>query len=80
MLVIASAYVDPGFLSSIYQVFYVVIFGAVFTWVVTPWKYVKSLFRRIKCKNKECNESNVVGNRVGTTPVTNSEEVGGNIK
>jgi hypothetical protein len=49
MPTVVFAYVDPGLISSLYQVLYVVIFGAVSTWIIAPWKYIKSLFKR---KNK----------------------------
>ena len=45
---VAFAYVDPGILSVLYQAIYVVVFGAVATFIFKPWNYVKSLFRKPK--------------------------------
>ena len=42
----AHAYIDPGILASLYQALYVLIFGAITAYIVRPWRYVKSLFRK----------------------------------
>ena len=35
------AYVDPGFISVLYQFAYVVIFGALASFVLRPWRFLK---------------------------------------
>jgi len=45
---ISNAYVDPGFLSGIYQMLYVFIFGVVGVLIFKPFKYLKSLFKKNK--------------------------------
>ena len=44
----AFAYVDPGLLSSLYQIIYAILAGAVFAWIAKPWNYLKSLSGRKK--------------------------------
>lgn len=71
MPTVVFAYVDPGFLSSLYQVFYVVIFGAVSAWIISPWKYIKSLFKR---KNKKFGEKVVDGAKVDVVLTKDGEK------
>jgi hypothetical protein len=40
----AYAYVDPGFLAVFSQLLYVLFFGAIATFILKPWRYIKSLF------------------------------------
>lgn len=40
------AYVDPGFLSVIYQYVYIVIFGILTALILRPWNFLKSLFKK----------------------------------
>ncbi|MBU4193358.1 MAG: hypothetical protein KKD85_13750 [Proteobacteria bacterium] len=40
----ALAYVDPGFLSSVYQFAYIAIFGVFACLVFRPWTYLKQKF------------------------------------
>jgi len=40
----AQAYVDPGILGALSQVVYVFIFGALATWLLRPFRFVKRLF------------------------------------
>jgi hypothetical protein len=42
----AHAYVDPGFLSSVYQFAYVAIFGVLAGVVFRPWNYIRNKFRK----------------------------------
>lgn len=48
----AAAYVDPGVVGSLYQIIYVVVFGALLGFVARPYKYLTSLFDRLKKKLK----------------------------
>ncbi len=52
---VAHAYVDPGFLSMLFQLIYVFIFGTLATFIFKPWRYMKSLFK--KSSSKEQSES-----------------------
>lgn len=54
----AQAYVDPGFLSSVYQLLYVFIFGFLASLVFKPWNYLKSLFSRKKKDNDSSQSEN----------------------
>lgn len=45
---IAQAYVDPGILSVLFQGLYVAFFGAAAAYILRPWTYVKSLFKKGK--------------------------------
>ena len=44
----AYAYVDPGFLGSLYQMVYMLIFGVFAGWVLRPYRYLTSLFQKLK--------------------------------
>jgi hypothetical protein len=48
---ISNAYVDPGFLSGIYQMLYVFIFGVVGVLIFKPFKYLRSLFKKKEKKS-----------------------------
>ena len=41
----AQAYVDPGILGALSQVVYVFLFGALATWLLRPFRFVKRLWR-----------------------------------
>ena len=40
------AYIDPGLLSLVFQVVFVSILGALFTWLAAPWRWLRGMFRR----------------------------------
>ncbi len=42
----AQAYVDPGIMSVLFQALYVVFFGAAAAFILRPWAYLKSLFKK----------------------------------
>lgn len=44
----AQAYVDPGIVGSLYQIVYVLVLGAVITFVVNPFKQAGAFFTRLK--------------------------------
>jgi len=48
----AHAYVDPGFLGSLYQMAYILVFGVVAGWVLRPYRYITSVFKRLKGRLK----------------------------
>ncbi len=45
------AYIDPGVTSLAIQAFFALMFGAVATWLLAPWRIFTSLFHRGKRKN-----------------------------
>ena len=49
----AYAYVDPGFLGSLYQMVYMLIFGVLASWVLRPYQYLTSLFQKLKSRLKK---------------------------
>jgi len=49
---LAHAYVDPGIVGAFFQVVFVVIFGSLLAFIVKPFEYIKSLFRKNKSKPK----------------------------
>jgi hypothetical protein len=44
----AQAYVDPGILSVLFQGLYVAVFGVAAAYILRPWTYLKSLFKKGK--------------------------------
>ena len=52
---IAHAYVDPGFLGSLYQMIYMFIFGVAAAWVLKPFRYISALYKRMKDRFSEKN-------------------------
>lgn len=42
----AQAYIDPGVAYGLIQALFALLFGGAVAWVLRPWTYVKSLFRR----------------------------------
>lgn len=51
----AAAYIDPGIVSTLVQGLFAVGLGAMSMWIVRPWAYLRSMFRRTE--RKECSES-----------------------
>ncbi|KPK38996.1 MAG: hypothetical protein AMJ78_09140 [Omnitrophica WOR_2 bacterium SM23_29] len=51
------AYVDPGFAGSLYQLFYILIFGVIVVWVLKPFRFIKGLFKKDKTKEKRKNHT-----------------------
>jgi hypothetical protein len=51
----AYAYVDPGFLGSLYQIVYMLIFGVLAGWVLRPYKYLVAMFEKLKARIKNDN-------------------------
>jgi hypothetical protein len=49
----AYAYVDPGFITALYQLAYVLIFGVLATFILNPWRSLKTWFLSVFCK-KQC--------------------------
>lgn len=49
----AYAYVDPGFLGSLYQMVYMLIFGVFAGWVLRPYRYIAALFHKLKSRLKK---------------------------
>lgn len=49
----AYAYVDPGFITALYQLVYVLIFGVLATFILNPWRSLKTWFLSVFCK-KQC--------------------------
>jgi len=54
---VAYAYVDPGFLSMLFQLIYVFIFGTLATLIFKPWRYIKSLFKTSSSKKEPESEN-----------------------
>jgi nitrate reductase NapE component len=54
---VAYAYVDPGFLSILFQLVYVFIFGTLATLIFKPWRYIKSLFKTSSSKKESESEN-----------------------
>ncbi len=52
---VAQAYVDPGFLGSLYQMIYMFIFGVAAAWVLKPFRYISALYKRMKDRLTEKN-------------------------
>ena len=52
---VAHAYVDPGFLGSLYQMIYMFVFGVAAAWVLKPFRYLSSLLKRVKTRLTEKN-------------------------
>ncbi len=48
----AHAYVDPGIVGSLYQVVYVLVLGAVVSFVVNPFQRLKAFFTSLKDRFK----------------------------
>jgi len=48
----AHAYVDPGFLGSLYQMAYVLVFGVLAGWVLRPYRYITSMFKKLTGRSK----------------------------
>ena len=42
----AAAYIDPGIVSTVVQALFAAGLGAVGMWIVRPWDYLRSAFRR----------------------------------
>jgi hypothetical protein len=42
----ASAYVDPGLVSTLAQGIFALFAGVISVWLLRPWTFIKSLFRR----------------------------------
>ena len=42
------AYIDPGVASMAIQAIFVLVFGSLMAWIVSPWNFVKSLLARKK--------------------------------
>ncbi len=40
------AYIDPGLLSMAIQGFFILVFGALATYLTAPWRWFASMFRR----------------------------------
>ena len=59
---IAYAYVDPGFLTTLYQFFYIFIFGTLTVIIFKPWYYIRALFKKSPKKNDK-NENNDKGKK-----------------
>ncbi|MCH7729267.1 MAG: hypothetical protein IH991_22715 [Planctomycetes bacterium] len=45
------AYIDPGVTSLAIQAVFALMFGALATWLLAPWRFFASLFHRGKRKN-----------------------------
>lgn len=53
------AYIDPGLASSVLQGLLVIVFGGATAFVLRPWRWFKSVFRRAKEPgSKESNPAN----------------------
>ncbi len=50
---VAQAYVDPGFLGSLYQMIYMFVFGVAAAWVLKPFRYLSALYKRVKARFSE---------------------------
>ena len=42
----AAAYIDPGIVSTLVQALFAAGLGAVSMWIIRPWEYLRSAFRR----------------------------------
>jgi hypothetical protein len=47
----AYAYVDPGFITALYQLAYVLIFGVLATFILNPWRSLKTWFLSVFSKS-----------------------------
>ncbi len=54
---VGYAYVDPGFLSMLFQLIYVFIFGTLATLIFKPWRYIKSFFKASSSKKESESEN-----------------------
>jgi hypothetical protein len=58
---IVYAYVDPGFIAMFSQLLYVLFFGVIATFILKPWRYIKSLFTKPSPENLAEDESDSEG-------------------
>lgn len=42
----AFAYIDPGLITTLSQALFAFLFGAAAIWIMRPWRFLKSLFRK----------------------------------
>ena len=46
----AHAYVDPGIVGMMFQAVFTFLFGTVFFWITKPFKYIASVFNKLKSR------------------------------
>lgn len=54
----AHAYVEPGILSTLFQLAYILIFGLIAAWLFRPFRYLKSLLKRDANSKESKDDSN----------------------